>query len=214
MTPVQRTEHNRATLSAALTKLKNSIGPIHIGNNDQFPYGWQKAAKGRTVWRIIEEIINQSLAKNHKNHSIAEFRPADSEVGVYDFQMRLEGEVDEVYVNIKSSVVGTKSSKDDISKAVGLLDFYGKYPSKELFIATFTLKFSEKPMAVEIVDVYVMPTAWLPDIYVNPSNNGNLQSSQYKDLSKAVKRTNPEFIAALRVAAAVALKKKSKNVES
>lgn len=211
MTSIQRTEHNRSTLAAALTKLKNSIGPILIGNDDQFPYGWQKAAKGRTVWRIIEEIINQSLAKNHKKHSIAEFKPADSEVGVYDFQMRLDGEVDEVYVNIKSSVDGVKSSKDDISKAVGLLDFYDKYPTKELFIATFTLKFSEKPMSVEIVNIYVMPTAWLPDIYVNPSNNGNLQSSQYKEIANAVKRTNAEFIAELKIAAAIALKKKERK---
>jgi hypothetical protein len=125
--------------------------------------------------------------------------------------MRLQDETDEVYVNIKSSVEGLKSSKDDISKAVGLLDFYEKNPTKELFIATFTLKFSENPMAVEIANVYVMPTAWLPDIYVNPSNNGNLQSSQYKDLSKAEKRTNAQFIAALKVAAAVASKKKSKK---
>lgn len=211
MTPAQRTEHNRSSLAEALTKLKDSIGPIHIGNKNQFPFGWQKAAKGRTVWRIIEEIINQSLTKNHKNHSIENFKPADSEVGVYDFQMRLIGEDDEVYVNIKSSIVGVKSSKDDISKAVGLLDFYEKNPTKELFIATFTLKFSEDPMSVEIADVYVMPTAWLPDIYVNPSNNGNLQSSQYKDVSKAEKRTNTQFIAALKEATAVAAKKKEQK---
>lgn len=38
-----------------------------------------------------------------------------------------------------------------------------------------------------------MPIAWLPDIYVNPSNNGNLQSSKYKSLDTAIKRTFPEF---------------------
>ena len=25
------------------------------------PYGWRKAAKGRTVWRIVEEVISQGL---------------------------------------------------------------------------------------------------------------------------------------------------------
>ena len=66
-------------------------------------------------------------------------------------------------------------------------------------------------MSVEIVNIYVMPTAWLPDIYVNPSNNGNLQSSQYKEIANAVKRTNAEFIAELKIAAAIALKKKERK---
>jgi hypothetical protein len=38
----------------------------------------------------------------------------------------------------------------------------------------------------------------LPDIYVNPSNNGNLQSSKYKDFSSAVPRSQAEFMALLR----------------
>ena len=49
-------------------------------------------------------------------------------------------------------------------------------------------------MSIEITKAIVFPIAWIPDIYVNPSNNGNLQSAYYKDLGDAVKKTNSQFI--------------------
>ncbi len=30
------------------------------------PFGWRKAAKGRIVWRIIEEVISQNLETHAK----------------------------------------------------------------------------------------------------------------------------------------------------
>jgi len=48
-------------------------------------------------------------------------------------------------------------------------------------------------MSIEIDHVTVFPIVWIPDVYVNPSNNGNLQSAYYKNLDDAVKRTNEEF---------------------
>ena len=59
-----------------------------------------------------------------------------------------------------------------------------------------------------VTEAIVMPTMWLPDIYVNPSNNGNLQSSKYKAIEQAIKRTNEEFISALTDEIEVARKKK------
>ena len=61
---------------------------------------------------------------------------------------------------------------------------------------------------IELTKAVVMPVAWIPDIYVNPSNNGNLQSSYANDLDKAVRRTNAEFIVELNKEIAVALEKK------
>lgn len=49
-------------------------------------------------------------------------------------------------------------------------------------------------MTIEIVRAVVFPIAWIKDIYVNPSNNGNLQSAYYKDLNDAIYRTNEEFL--------------------
>ena len=63
-------------------------------------------------------------------------------------------------------------------------------------------------MTIDIENCYVMPIAWLPDIYVNPSNNGNLQSSKYKNLESAIERTNEEFFEALDKEMEVARKKK------
>lgn len=211
LSKIDITEKNRASLEKALKSLIKSIGPIKIGTKEHFPYGWGKAAKGRTVWRIIEEIINQNLKSKHKDHNIEYFSPSDSEVGVFDFSMRLNDLKEEVYVNIKSSVIGNKSSKDDISKAVGLLDFYQKNENKELFIATFIIRFIDNPPSVVIDDVVVMPTAWLSDVYVNPSNNGNLQSATYKNISSAIQRSNEEFIKELENAYHIALDKKRKK---
>lgn len=92
----------------------------------------------------------------------------------------------------KSSVKGGRTNKDDISKASGLIDFYKENPKANLYIATFVICF--KPdMTIGLERCIVFPTAWIPDVYVNPSNNGNLQSSKYKDLKFAVKRTPEEF---------------------
>lgn len=209
---IEQTKQTAIKLENSLTSLIGSVGQISIGSKEHFPYGWRKAAKGRTVWRIVEEIINQNLDKNHKSLAIDKFAPATSEVGVYDFTIKLLGDAEEVFVNIKSSVIGAKSSKDDISKAIRLLEFYEEKPAAQLFIATFVISFSEDPISVEIMKVHVMPTAWLPDIYVNPSNNGNLQSSQYKDIKKSTPRVNIEFIEELKKAVNLAnAKKKGKN---
>ncbi|MDR0939588.1 MAG: hypothetical protein LBN29_09640 [Mediterranea sp.] len=64
-------------------------------------------------------------------------------------------------------------------------------------------------MSIELNSVVVFPVAWLPDVYVNPSNNGNLQSSKYKSIEKAVKRTNKEFIIALNEAIVVSDEKRN-----
>ena len=66
-------------------------------------------------------------------------------------------------------------------------------------------------MTIGLDKCHVFPTAWLPDIYVNPSNNGNLQSSHYKDIRQAVKRTPAEFVEALTDANKIAKAKKKKT---
>ena len=60
---IQQTEKYRIKLENSLNVLRNKIKKIQIGCGEQFPYGWRKAAKGRTVWRIVEEAINQNLEK-------------------------------------------------------------------------------------------------------------------------------------------------------
>ena len=64
---------------------------------------------------------------------------------------------------------------------------------------------------IELTKAVVMPIAWIPDLYVNPSNNGNLQSSYAKDLNKAKKRTNATFIEELKKEIQVAEGKKKKR---
>ncbi|MCI5813673.1 MAG: hypothetical protein MR216_01880 [Bacteroidales bacterium] len=206
---IEEIEDLRSKLQASCDLLVNSIGPIQIGKESQFPYGWRKAAKGRTVWRIVEEVITQNLEKYHSKFEIDNVIPSDSEVSVYDMVCKFAEE--EVFINIKSAVEGGKRQKDDISKASGLLDFYNEDAERQFFVATFYIRFN-KNMTIELTKSVVFPVAWIPDIYVNPSNNGNLQSAYYKDVKDAIKRTNEEFIPLLKEAYEVALEKKNKKM--
>ena len=107
-------------------------------------------------------------------------------------------------------MLGGRSNKDDISKASGLIEFYRGNPNANLYIATFIISFN-KNMTIGLNRGVVFPVAWIPDIYVNPSNNGNLQSSMYKDINTAVKRTPQEFLECLIEANNLALAKKRKK---
>lgn len=205
---IERAEILQKKLQNSLSKLVSSIGKIQIGTKEQFPYGWGNAAKGRTVWRILEEVIIQNIRKSHIALGIASITPSESEVSVHDFLVQLEGENIPIYVNIKSAVLGGKIQKDDISKGIGLLNFYEQDVDRHFFIGTFFIRFNYD-MTIEIDKCIVFPVAWIPDVYINPSNNGNLQSSQYKDISKAVKRTNEDFYKILKAEMDVALMKKS-----
>lgn len=202
-------EVERKHLEEKLNQLIKHIGNIPIANTDIMPYGWRKAAKGRTVWRIVEEVISQGLESRVKQLGFDSVHTADSEVGVFDFRFCYDGNK-ESYVNIKSAVLGGRTNKDDISKAVGLIDFYKENPSANLYVATFVISFNDD-MTIGLNKCIVFPTAWIPDVYVNPSNNGNLQSSMYKNLSTAVKRTPQEFLLVLEVANQVALEKKKRK---
>ena len=209
---MQIEEYDKVTgyLQNSISKLMSEIGAIKIGNTEIFPYGWSKAAKGRTVWRLVEEVVVQNLEKNPERFGLESINPASSEVGVFDLELRYSDIPNPVYINIKSAVKGGRTNKDDISKAVGLIDFLSDHPDDLIFIVTIELDFSPE-MEVILSNSYVMPTGWLPDLYVNPSNNGNLQSSKYKDISIAIKRDNAEFLRDLSQAKEIADEKRRKK---
>lgn len=207
---IKDTENLRNKLQASFDLLITEIGKIKIGTKKQFPFGWRKAAKGRTVWRILEEVITQNLEKNFAHFNLDEITPSESEVSVYDFECKVSGDTTPLYVNIKSAVLGGRKNKDDISKAIGLQDFFDADPDRQFFVATFFIRFNDD-MTIEIVSTAVFPVTWIKDIYVNPSNNGNLQSSKYKNLDEAEKRTNKAFLKALKKEIAVAAEKRKKK---
>lgn len=210
MNQIQTIETYRLALQNALEELLIQIGTIQVSPPSRFPFGWRKAAKGRTVWRLLEEAITQNLEVKHQQLGLVSFSTATSEVGISDFSCSLDGE-NTVFVNIKSSIKNQKSSKDDISKARKLETFFSQDKNRILFIATFEIEFLEN-MQFRLERCTVMPVMWLPDIYVNPSNNANLQSSQYKSLDRAVRRSGQEFLDLLREAIAVAdAKRESKK---
>ncbi len=209
MLVLSQIEENRSELEKILKSVLSKIGSIQIGTKEQFPFGWRKSAKGRTVWRILEEAINQNLEKYIDELGFKSITPASSEVGVYDFCLVLNTDK-KVYVNIKSAVKGGKVNKDDISKANSLIEFFKEDINYELYIASFEISFSDD-MYINFEDCYVMPIMWLPDIYVNPSNNGNLQSSKYKNIDEAIKRTTDKFMEELEVEISNAKVKKAKK---
>lgn len=208
MTPIEETEYIRQQLEDSFSSLIKRIGPINIGTPQQFPFGWRKAAKGRTVWRILEEAINQNLEISFRDYGMTYVESSPSEVSVYDTRLRFQDSNLDIYLNVKSAVHGGRRNKDDISKAIGLHRFFSEDIDRQLFICTFVLNF-RSDMVIEFVQCHAMPVAWLPDIYVNPSNNGNLQSSKYKDVTTATKRTNAEFLATLTNEMEVARRKRA-----
>ncbi|QDP41917.1 hypothetical protein [Radiobacillus deserti] len=196
-TILQTIRQERELLETSINQLiKDRIKYIPIASKELMPYGWRKAGKGRTVWRIIEEVISQNLEMYGSQYGFKSVSPAQSEVGVYDFEFDLQSGA-KSFVNIKSAVIDGKVNKDDISKAIGLIDFLEENVDCKLYVATFLIRFTDD-MHVELVKCLVCPTTWIPDVYVNPSNNGNLQSSKYKDLTAMVPRTNAEFLIELK----------------
>lgn len=211
MSNVEQTERLQLKLQTSLDSLIGKIGRVQIGNKDQFPLGWRKAAKGRTVWRILEELITQNLEKYYGELGIISITASDSEVTVYDFSILFEGEEQEVFVNIKSAVMGGPSRKDDISKFDKLLKFYESFPNEkpDFYIGTFFITF-HSDMSFEIVKCVAFPIAWIPkdDIGINTSNNGNVQLKKYKDIADAEKKTSEEFYVILQEKVSEALEKK------
>lgn len=63
---IENTDKERARLQAAIDQLLPSIRTVPIANHALMPFGWRKAAKGRIVWRIIEEVISQNLEAHAK----------------------------------------------------------------------------------------------------------------------------------------------------
>lgn len=203
---IQVVEKERLFLEKCLQNLIQDIGPIPIGNKNIMPLGWRKAAKGRTVWRIIEEIISQNLETKYKDYGFESVSTSTSEVSVYDFQFK-HPDGEHSFVNIKSSVLNGRINKDDISKSSGLKSFYNDNPNANLYIATFVLEFLED-LTILIKDTIVFPVSWIPDLYVNPSNNGNLQSSKVKNIMNKIPRTNEEFLLELDKAIIIAENKR------
>ena len=203
-----RTERN--FLEEKLNLLISKIGDIPIANNRIMPFGWRKAAKGRTVWRIIEEIITQNSEVHAQELGFREVRSAESEVDVFDMEFTREGG-EKAYVNIKSTVDGAKRNKDDISKASGLREFFSRSKA-ELYVATFVLRFHEN-MTISILKCVVCPISWIPDLYINPGNNGNLQSADYKFRDKFVEREKSDFIQLFETEYQRAMRKRKNKID-
>lgn len=204
---LEKVEAIRSHLEKAINQLIAQLGEVPIGKPGQLPLGWGKAAKGRTIWRLAEELVTQNLKVQHQQLNITSFEIPESEVGVYDFRCSLlDGE--EAFVNIKTSLKDGPTRKDDISKAIGLETFFEENPHRVLLIATVEIEFDDNPQTLfRLVNCSMVPVTWLPDIYVNYQNR-NLQSSKYKNINLAVRRDGNEFLKLLRQAMEDAKKRK------
>jgi len=189
---IQQVEALRLGLQESFDLLVSYVNKVQVGTREQFPFGWRNAGKGRTVWRILEELITQNLEQYHTKFKLQSISPSSSEVSVFDFECKIFGNDTPLFINIKSAVLGGRKNKDDISKGEGLKEFYKGDVDKKFFVGTFLIKFNDD-MTIEIDRAVVFPITWIKDIYINPSNNGNLQSAYYKDINDAVKRSNTEF---------------------
>jgi len=60
----------RKGLQKSFDLLVAKVNKIQIGTKEQCPYGWRNAGKGKTIWRILEEIITQNLEKDHSDFKL------------------------------------------------------------------------------------------------------------------------------------------------
>ena len=88
--------------------------------------------------------------------------------------------------NLLIDKIGTIRIGKKTQKAEGLINFFKEDIDRLLFIVTFHIRFNDD-MTIEITKADVFPVNWIPDIYVNPSNNGNPQSSHYKNFKDSIK---------------------------
>jgi hypothetical protein len=204
----KKVAHCCKIIRTSLNAVCNGLGPIQIGSNEQFPDGWGKAAKGRTVWRIVEEAIKQNLKKDSEKLGVDEVTPSESESSIYDVSLRIPNITPVLFLNFKAAVDGNETEKGDISKAGKLIEFYDEGATRQLIIVTFVISFHDN-MTIQINRCLVTPIAWLPDIYVNPSNNGNLQCSQPETLEDATRRSNQAFLKLLKRAISTAKRKQT-----
>lgn len=213
MNPVtlKQTRAFQGRLTTCLTKLLKRIGRVQIGTPQQFPEGWGRAAKGRTVWRIVEEAVVQNLKARRGELELDHTEAAAGETELYDVKLRFQKSKVELFLNLKTAAIGRETKKGDVSKADGIVRFFEKDAERQLFIVTLVVTFCSD-MFIEIKRCRVVPITWLSDIYVNPRNN-NLQCCQPKKLSDATKRTNAEFITALQREMEIADAKRAKKVK-
>ena len=66
-------------------------------------------------------------------------------------------------------------------------------------------------MMLRLQQCTVIPIMWIPDIYVNPSNNANLQSANYKSIDQVIRRSGNDFLDILRQEIKKAKQKRETN---
>ena len=97
-------------------------------------------------------------------------------------------------MNIKVNNVERDSGRNDISKAPALVTFYSTNGDVILLDVVIRIKFENTKIYLNVADVIVFNVAWIPDVYVNPSNH-HLQA-EYS--TRKIERTTREFIELLK----------------
>jgi hypothetical protein len=166
---------------------------LPIGGPEHFPDGWQRAAKGRTVWRIAELAVLQNLKRIAESEGLVDFTQAETETHPFDFHCRI-ARVGETQVNLKTYTDrARKGGNEDVSKALRLLDFMQSYPEVVLLLASVKIEFHDDPFGIQIGQPSVVPLAWLGDIYVNGSSNKNLMTASARRPDACIERSHAEF---------------------
>jgi len=191
-------------VDTALANVLSAIGGWEVVPKELVPLGLGRAAKGRTVWRLVEEVVKQNLQVRAEELGLADVTVPEDEVGPYDCVVST-GELPSVHLNLKAAGTSGRANKDDVSKAEAIEEFYRSGGDDALLcVAVVKLEFVET--RIEFRGHQLFNVAWIPDIYVNPSNN-NLQSSKYR--TDRTERTNIDFLALLEAQLAAAHAKRA-----
>lgn len=151
--------------------VQRKIGSFKILDEELVPEGLKPIA--RSISWLVEQIIVQNLRKYKEDCGLEEVRDPAHGLTQYDCVLRLEGEDEEYFVNVKTSLTSTSPGRSDISKAEKLIELYERNPDLVLIVAI--IKVNMQGVNISFDNPILFNVAWTPDIYYNRANH-NLQS--------------------------------------
>lgn len=178
-------------IKQSIDTIISEIGSFQIIDPVVVPEGIKPIA--RSVSWLVEQVMVQNLRAKKTQLGLEYVNDPQNNVDQYDCILKYVNDEKHYYVNIKTSLVQTKSNtRFDVSKAPKLVEKYQENPNLILVIAT--IKVDIQGCKVILSNSTVFNVAWIKDLYYNRANH-NLQSNC--DGSQII-RSNQEFVRLLK----------------
>jgi len=135
-------------VASSLLGLKRIFGSLiadvpsfKVLDEEILPYGLNQHT--RSICWLAEQVILQNVKKRKTEYGISDFTDPDSDISAWDACMKLTGETEPCFINIKVSDVTKPTRRNDIASVKKLLAFYDENPAAKLFYVVIMLRFDK-----------------------------------------------------------------------